>query len=269
MDAEFRGKVRSRMPLVGTFIKTAAAEIAEILGLAGLDFAIVDAEHAPFDLGRIDPLILGGRCSGLPCLVRIPANVPALAGQMLDLGAAGVLVPHVSNTAAAAATLAEAKFHRGRRGFSPSTRAAGYGMSAGADYAARADAACMVWCQIEDGEALRHIDELAAMDAIDCLFIGPADLALSLGAKDHTDPVVAQAVQAVARAGEKHGRAIGIFVNDMEEGQRMLALGISVLVCGSDQSHLLRAARSMKASLASGQTTRTSATAGSPSRTGS
>jgi 2-keto-3-deoxy-L-rhamnonate aldolase RhmA len=247
MDAGFRERVRSRQPLVGTFIKSGAHEIAEVLGGTGIDFAVIDAEHAPLGLDRIDRLVLGAHSAELPCLVRLPALAPALAGQMLDLGATGIVVPHVADAEAARAALAESRYRGGRRGYSPSTRAARYGAD-GPGYAQRADAATLVWCQIEDPEALDHLDAIAAVDEVDCLFIGRADLAMALGVTA-SDPVVIEAVRAIAAAGQRHGRTIGIFVASMEEVPDLLALGITVFACGSDQSHLAAAGRAMARSL--------------------
>jgi len=248
MDVRFRERVRRRQPLVGMFIKSGAHELAELLGGTGIDFAVIDAEHAPLGLDRIDRLVLGARSAALPCLVRLPALAPALAGQMLDLGASGIVVPHVANAAAAEAAVAEARYAGGRRGYSPSTRAARYGADGSAGYAERADAGTGIWCQIEDPAALAAIDAIAAVEAVDCLFIGGADLAMAMGAAPG-DAAIADAVRAVAEAGRRHNRAVGIFVASMAEVPDLLALGITVFACGSDQSHLAAAGRSMAQAL--------------------
>ena len=248
MDTGFRERVRRRQPLVGTFIKSGAHEIAEVLGGTGIDFAVIDAEHAPLGLDRIDRLVLGARSAALPCLVRVPALVPALAGQMLDLGSSGIVVPHVADADGARAAIAEARYLGGRRGYSPSTRAARYGADGPAGYADRADAATSVWCQIEDPRALGHLDAIASVEEVDCLFIGRADLAMALGVAGG-DPTVMEAVRAVAAVGQRHGRTIGIFVASMEEVPDLLALGITVFACGSDQSHLAAAGRGMTRAL--------------------
>jgi len=246
----FRRAVRERSPLIGTFVKTASHHVVEVLGRGGLDFVVVDAEHAPFDLGRIDVMALAARSIDLPCLVRVPALSATAIGAVLDLGAAGVLVPHVPNAAAAEAALAAAKFAPGRRGFSPSPRAGGYGTLDATAYRRQADSGSSVWCQIEDAEALAEVDAIAAIEAVDCLFLGRADLAQSLGVESPRDPMVRAAVQTVAEAGQRHGRNVGIFITSGDEIPALAELGISVFVQGSDQSFLLGESRRTKAALA-------------------
>jgi 2-keto-3-deoxy-L-rhamnonate aldolase RhmA len=245
----FRQAVRDGTVLIGTFVKTAAHQIPEVLGAAGLDFAVIDAEHAPFDPETLDRMVLGGRAAGLPCLVRVPELAPASIGQALDLGAAGVLVPHVASPEAAERAIAAAKYAGGQRGFSPSTRAGGYGAGDAATYCRKADEESSVWCQIEDEAALAHLDAIAAIDQVDCLFIGPADLALSLGAESPRDPKVKAAIDTIATAGRRHGRTVGIFVGSTEEIPALLKLGITVFICGTDQSFILARARQIKKDL--------------------
>jgi 2-keto-3-deoxy-L-rhamnonate aldolase RhmA len=246
---KFRQSVREGAVLIGAFIKTAAHQIPEILGVAGLDFAVIDAEHAPFDPETLDRMVLGGRAAGLPCLVRVPELAPAPIGQALDLGAAGVLVPHVASAEAAERTIAAAKYAAGRRGFSPSTRAGGYGAGNAGTYRLKADEESSVWCQIEDEAALAHLDAIAAINGVDCLFIGPADLAASLGAGSPRDAKVTDAIAAIAEAGRRHGRTVGIFVGGTEEIPALLKLGITVFVCGTDQSFILARARQIRKGL--------------------
>lgn len=244
---QFRQAVRNGTVLIGTFIKTPAHQIPEILGAAGLDFAIIDAEHAPFDPETLDRMVLGGRAAGLPCLVRVPELATAAIGQALDLGAAGVVVPHVISAGEAERTVAAAKYGKGQRGFSPSTRAGGYGTADG--YRQKADAESAVWCQIEDEAALSQLDAIAAVDAVDCLFIGPADLALSLGADSPRDPKVKAAIATIAEAGRRHGRTVGIFAAGTDEIPALLTLGVTVFVCGTDQGFILARARQVRQGL--------------------
>jgi 2-keto-3-deoxy-L-rhamnonate aldolase RhmA len=243
---QFRQAIRDRSVLIGTFIKTASHQVPEIIAAAGLDFAVIDAEHAPFDLATLDRMMLAGRGAGLPCLVRVPELAAAPIGQVLDLGAAGVVVPHVASADAALRALSAAKYAGGQRGFSPSTRAGGYGTVDPVAYRVAADQESSVWCQVEDEAALSNLDSIAAVDQLDCLFLGRADLALSLGVDSQRDPKVVAAVQATAQAGRRHSRTVGIFIGDTGEIPDLLALGITVFVCGSDQSFMLAQGRRVR-----------------------
>ena len=243
----FRQKVRDGAVLVGSFVKTGSHQVIEVLGSAGLDFVIVDAEHAPFDAATLDRMALAGRAAGLPCLVRVPELAAAPIGQALDLGFAGVVVPHAADGEAARQAVAAAKYKGRQRGYSPSTRAGGYGTRTG--YLAAADQESSVWVQVEDEPALSRLDEIAAVDEIDCLFIGRADLAVSLGVDGPRHPRVADAVKAIAESGQRHGRRVGIFIPDTSEILELTALGVTVFVCGSDQSYMLAEGRRVRKDL--------------------
>ncbi|HXV00636.1 MAG TPA: aldolase/citrate lyase family protein, partial [Caulobacteraceae bacterium] len=232
----------------GAFIKTPHHQVAEVMGHAGLDFAVIDAEHAPFGPADIDRVVLGAASAGLPCLVRSPDHGAGFINQCLDLGASGILAPHVTDASAALALAGAVKFAGGERGFSPSTRAGGYGGRP--DYRAGADAASTLWCQIEDAAALTRLDEIVATPGVDCLFLGRVDLALSLGVERSDDPKMVEAIGAVALAARRAGRALGVYVGDPGEIAAFRELGASVIICGSDQSWLKAQGRAARAALA-------------------
>ncbi len=242
-----RERIRRREPILGTFLKSASHHVAEVLGRAGLDFIIADAEHAPFGIGEIDRVVLGARSADIPCFVRPADHSPAFIGQCLDLGADGIVAPHVVDGDRAADLVAAMKYARGQRGFSPSTRAAGFGGHAAGTQRVQADAHTSLWCQIEDEAALRRLDDIARTDGVDCLFVGRADLAMSLGAEGNGDPRLIDAVAAVAEAAQRNAVAFGIFVTDTSEIPQFLQLGASVFVCGSDQSYLIGQGRANRA----------------------
>ncbi|QTL05719.1 hypothetical protein J5J86_10730 [Aquabacter sp. L1I39] len=238
--APFRDRLAH--PLLGTFIKSASYQMVEILALSGLDCAILDAEHAPFSPGDLDRMILAARAGGLPALVRVAGLDPAPIAACLDMGAAGIVVPHVRTPDEARAAVEAAKY-AGRRGFSPSPRAGGYGTRGADAYLAAADGETSVWCQIEDAEALDRLDEIAAVPGVNCLFVGRADLSLSLGASGTGDPRVGEAVKAVGVACRRAGTAAGLFIPGTAEIAARAAEGYSAFICGSDQSWLLDKAR--------------------------
>lgn len=245
-----RKRLRAGAPLIGTFVKTDSLQTLEILGLSGLDHVVIDAEHAPFDRPALDRLVSAALGVGLPALVRIPNHDPSFINGCLDMGAEGVLVPHVRTGGDARSIVEAVKYGGGKRGFSPSGRAARYGTMDMAEYRTKADACSTIWCQIEDAEALEALDDIASVDDVDCLFIGPADLSLSLGAPSLSDPRVTEAIRAVAEAGRRHHRPVGLFIRSTAEIRPMLDIGITVFVCGSDQGLLLAKARQLANDLA-------------------
>jgi len=243
MGLGFRDAVRDGRRLLGAFVKSASHQSLELLARAGQDFAIVDAEHAPFDFATLDAMAAVSCAAGFPVLVRPPTLEAGFIGQLLDLGFAGVLAPHAGAVGAVQQVLDATRYDRGHRGFSPSTRAGGFGAPDPVAYRQRADAETSVWCQIEDAAALDALDAVAAVLEVDCLFIGRADLAASLGVARQDDPKVVAAVHAIADAGRRHGRAVGVYVGSVDEVPDLAALGISLFVCGSDQSFMLAQGR--------------------------
>lgn len=245
----FRQKGLDGALLAGTFQKTPSRQVSEVLARSGLDFVVLDAEHAPFGIGVIDDILAATRLAGFPVLVRVGELTPAAIGSCLDAGAAGVVVPHVTSPAIAGQAVAAARFAGGMRGLSASGRAGGYGdMPLGA-YMAESDRAVSVWCQIEDAEAVDNIEAICAVEGVDALFVGRADLMRSLGAETITAPVVEEAVRRIARAATGNARRLAIFIGDAGEAAKFRPLGFSIFICGSDQSMLKAQARQTMSAL--------------------
>lgn len=227
---------------VGTFVKTTSAQVVEILGGSGLDFAVLDAEHAPFDRAAIDLALLAGRAASLPLFVRPADRSAASLLNALDLGAAGVLVPHVDTEADAREVVAHCRYVGGDRGYSSSPRAAGYGALGMKQAIAHGDRAVVV-CQIESSAAVENAAGIAAVPGVGALFVGRADLALSMGLDNAQDPRVTAATERVIRASLEAGTPVGMFVGSTTERETFRALGVCWFIQGSDQSLLRQAAR--------------------------
>ena len=226
---------------VGTFIKTASPHVVEVLGTTAMDFAILDAEHAPLDRTALDLMLLAGRAVGLPLLVRIPDRNAATILSVLDMGAAGLLVPHVDSVADAEAVVRHAKYHGGERGFSSSPRFAGYG-TLGMKQALSLGDQALVICQIESPEAVACAAQIAAVPGVDGLFIGRADLALAMGFEDSKHPEVLIATDRSIAAALAAGKLAGVFTASVAERDDYAAKGVNWFVFGSDQSLLRQAA---------------------------
>jgi len=228
----------------GTFVKTPSPQVIEILSGAGLDFAVLDAEHAPFDRTALDLAMLAGRAVKLPLFVRVPDREAATLLNVLDLGAAGVLVPHVDSAEQARQVVARCRYVGGERGYSSSPRAAGYGALGMTAAIAQGDRNVVI-CQIESAQAVEQAALIAAVTGIGGIFIGRADLALSMGLDNAQDPRVIEATEHVIRAGLSAGTMVGMFVGSNAEREKYLALGVRWFVQGSDQSMLRQGALAM------------------------
>jgi 2-keto-3-deoxy-L-rhamnonate aldolase RhmA len=229
---------------MGTFVKSSSAHVVEILGATDLDFAVLDAEHAPLDRAALDLMMLAGGAAGLPLLVRIPDKSAATVQSVLDMGAAGILVPHVDTAADAQAIVAHARFRGGDRGFSSSPRFAGYGSMGMKAAIAHGDTA-MVICQIESPQAVENAAAIAATPGVDGLFIGRADLALAMGLEDSKHPAVSAAADRSIAAALAAGKLAGVFTGTLEERDRYAKAGVNWIVYGSDQSLLRQAAQAV------------------------
>jgi len=244
----FRARLRAGESLVGSIVTMPLASVAEIVADAGFDWLWIDMEHGPLDLTTVEAILRArGSAAGI---VRAPANDPVWIKRILDTGAEGVLLPHVSS-AAEARTAVEAAYYppRGKRSFGVS-RAHGYGPRMN-DYLGSSIDETTVMVQIEDATAVANIDEILATDGIDAAVIGPFDLSGSLGhLGDITHPDVAAAIDAVASAGRAHGVPVGIFCGSAELAQGYLAKGFSPIAVGVDCMLLAASARTLRESLA-------------------
>lgn len=225
----------------GTFVKTASAQVIEILALAQLDFVVVDAEHAPFDRRDLDIMILASRASGLPVAVRVPDSNAATLLSTLDLGAAGLVIPHVDSAEQARQIVANARYRGGTRGFSGSPRSSAYGSHSMKTALAEADGA-MILCQIESAMAVDAAEAIAHTAGVDALFIGRADLALSMGFDNTAEPAVEKAVDHIIAVTRAAGKTVAMAVGNMAEKERYLARGADWFVVGTDQGLLRQAA---------------------------
>lgn len=234
---------------LGTFVKTCSPQIIEVLGTSGLDFAVVDAEHAPFGRGEIDLMVMAGRAIGLPVLVRVPDHRASTILNALDVGAFGLVVPHVDRLEQACAVVDAARFGLGNRGYSSSPRFASYGSIGRAAALAKGDEALLL-CQIESAEGVESAGAIAALDGVDGLFIGRADLSLSLGEKDIAAPRVVAATRRIIEAGLTAHKRVGMFVGSAEEAGQFAREGVDWFVVGSDQSMLRQGARAVADSAA-------------------
>ena len=229
---------------VGTFVKTAVPHVIEILALGGLDFAVLDAEHAPLGRATLDLAVLTGRAVRLPLFVRVLDRSAGTILSALDIGAAGVLVPHVDTAADARAVVAHARYRGGDRGYSGSARFAGYG-TFGMREALRVGDQALVVCQIESAQAVQACADIAAVQGVAGVFIGRADLALSMGLDTVQDARVEEAVEHTVRTGLAAGKTVGMAVQNTAERDRYAAMGVTWFVQGSDQSLLRHATQAI------------------------
>jgi 2-dehydro-3-deoxyglucarate aldolase len=229
-------KLSRREPVLGSWLMTGHPAIAEIMAEEGFDFLAVDMEHTPIRGEGFYQVALAAKGTGCDILARLPACDPALAKQVLDLGAAGIIVPFVNSPEEAAQAVAMAKYPpEGFRG-AAFCRASGFGRDF-ADYFQRHNQEVLVVVMLEHVQAVRRADAILATPGLDAAFIGPYDLSASLGlAGQLTHPDVVAAQDAILQACQRQGVPAGIHVVslDPEDVRRRVAQGFRFLACGID-----------------------------------
>ncbi len=240
--SSFRTRFRERALLTGTFIKTPTPHAIEIVGALGFDFVVIDEEHAPFNPEATDIALLAARAAGTAGIVRVASASAADMLRVLDCGATGVLVPHVDSAAKAREVVAACRYRGGKRGYSGSARAGGYGGAKVWDHVTRSDAATTVIAMIEDPPALAEIDAILAVEGLDGVFIGRGDLTVALGAAANTAPEVMAAVETVLAAAQRAGKPVCVMVGSAGEAKGFRGMGASVFIVSSDQGFLRKMA---------------------------
>lgn len=237
------GKLRQKVAAgwaLGTFIvELPNTSTLTALSLAGFDFVVLDMEHSSVDFSKLEPLIAAGQAAGLAILVRTWGEDIGLIGKVLDMGANGIMAPRVETPERTRSIVEQTRFApRGSRGFSPLTKYDSLGEPLRA-----LDDSTYVVIQIEGRHAIDRIGEIASVPGIDAVFVGPYDLALSLG----VPPGNAQVYAAAERLAKAVPRdlGLGIYIDDPAKCGDWAARRFSLQCVSFDGRMLSNAARSV------------------------
>ncbi|WP_326523867.1 HpcH/HpaI aldolase family protein [Sphingomonas sp.] len=242
--------LREKRPLLGLWQALASPYTAEICARAGYDWLLFDGEHAPNTLQTLLAQLQAVAPYPVEPIARVPMGEPVAIKQYLDIGFRTLLVPMVDSAEHARAVVAATRFPpKGVRGVASATsRASGFG--ADKRYLHEAHERVSVIVQIESGAALEAIEDIAAVEGVAALFIGPADLAASLGhLGDPGHPEVQTAIaSAWARVG--HSIPVGIFATSEEDAREKIAAGFGFVSVGTDIGVLSKGAQILRATIA-------------------
>lgn len=227
-----RTRIRNGESLLGAFVMIPSPAVVEMLGYSGFDFAIIDSEHGASSTESIENQIRAAEASGISAIVRTVGMTAGEVLRILDAGAEGIVVPHVKTEADAQALVAAAHYApRGIRGMATTARAGRHGLTGVADHIANALERTLVIPQIEDAEALPNVRAIAGLDGVDALFIGPADLSMSLGQPGNPGhPDVVKAIDGAVSDIKSTGRKPMIFTKSADEVAAMRKRGIDIAV---------------------------------------
>ncbi|XBS71434.1 4-hydroxy-2-oxoheptanedioate aldolase [Acerihabitans sp. KWT182] len=244
----FKQALAEKRPQLGLWLALASPYAAEICAGAGFDWLLLDGEHAPNDV----PLLLSQlqALKGAPGhpVIRAPMDAPWLIKQLLDIGAQTLLIPMVE-TARQARELVRATRYppEGIRGVGAAlARASAFNRLP--DYLQTANQHICLLLQIESRAGLENLDAIAAVEGVDGVFIGPADLAADMGYLGQPGAAqVQEAVEDALRRIVSHGKAAGILTADPVLAERYLALGATFVAVGSDVGLLVKAGSALAA----------------------
>jgi 4-hydroxy-2-oxoheptanedioate aldolase len=243
----FKAAIKAGKPQIGLWCSIPSNYTAELLAGAGFDWLLLDTEHTPIDIETVITQLQAVAPYPTTPSVRVPWNDRVTIQRYLDIGIQTLLIPQVDTVEEAKAAVAHARFpDAGVRGVAGSTRASRFGRVK--NYHVNAHNEICTLIQVESREALNHIEAMAAIDGIDGIFIGPADLHASLGylgERAHKDimPVIDDALARIA----KTGKAAGILTDSEENARRWLKCGATFVGVGSDVGLLAKNADALAA----------------------
>ena len=229
----FKQALQANRRQVGLWVTFAHQQIAEVLADSGFDWLLFDMEHSPTDLYDVGQQLLAVRGTPTAAVVRVPILDMGWIKRVLDAGAANIMVPNIRNAAEARETVAFTRFApEGLRGVAGSTRAGNY--TRYKDYMARANDEIGLILQIESQEALDDLDAICRVPGVDAVFIGPSDLAASLGYRGNSNhPDVQAAIAKAFQTANAAGKAAGVLAAD-GKAEHYFAGGATVVGVGTD-----------------------------------
>ncbi|WP_044957862.1 HpcH/HpaI aldolase family protein [Halarchaeum acidiphilum] len=240
-EPTFRERLMDGETVVGTFQLLDSAMVAEMTGVAGMDFTILDQEHGPLTAETSVGLCAAAENGGAAPIVRVRNNTESEIQRALDIGAAGVEIPQIETREDAEAAVEHARFDPlGSRGLSPYVRAGGY--TGGDDYTEEQNEAVTVIVHIEGERGVENLDEILAVEGIDVLFLGPYDMSQSLGIPGQVgDERVESLMTEVCERAEEAGKVVGTFADDAAIANKWIDAGVQYVAMSVDGAIVTKA----------------------------
>lgn len=224
---------------LGVWVNFDCPEYVEILSLFDIDWLVFDSEHSPLDIPNIQRLLMPLNGSRITPIIRVPWNDMVIVKRALDIGAQGVLIPWI-NTVEDALYARRACMYppEGLRGCGP-RRCSSYGLES-AEYFATANHETLVIGQIETLQAVNNLDKILETKALDCIFVGPADLATSQGHVGQTRyPENLKTIERILEIGKAHKTPVGIYSLGSDWNNKLIEQGFQFIAIGSTESFFI------------------------------
>lgn len=239
-----RRRLASGEPSIGTWLSLPSPEAAEFVAELGLDWLVVDTEHNATDINTLSHMFMAMRASGIAPMVRIPWNSPENVKRVLDAGAWGIVFPMVNSREEAERAVEAVRYHpAGKRSVGGGRHGVSFGTSA-KEYYENANDQVLVVLQLEHIEGVRNADAILSVPGVDACFIGPNDLAASmghgLGVSLETDiPEVVDAIRQIREACVRNGVAPGIHTTGAAAVQRRIGEGFQFCAMASELRYMI------------------------------
>ncbi|HUV75404.1 MAG TPA: aldolase/citrate lyase family protein [Dehalococcoidales bacterium] len=215
-----------KQPLLGSFLTIPAPALVEMLGQAGYDFIIIDAEHNAFNLESIENCLRAGTAVNVPCIVRVAELDVRLIEIALDSGAAGIQVPEVETAQQARRVVQLSHFPPiGRRSYMTTTRAAAHGFRP-RSLVKETERQLFINIQVETKMGVKNLAAIQATEGIDVIFIGASDLAMDYGYESASDPAMLSLIEKLVLSIVSAGKVAGIYASDFSRISHLQKLGV-------------------------------------------
>ncbi len=250
MPSDLKQRLRQGECAFGTWLSLGSHTTAEVVGSAGFDWAVIDLEHGLGDYSNLVCQLQALKGTLTVPLVRVTANDPAMIKRALDIGAQGVIVPMVNSAEEARRAVDATKYPaQGSRGVASTSRASGFGTNF-KEYFDSANEKILTMVQIETVQAVENVFEIAQVEGVDVLFVGPLDLTTSLGVQSQLDhPKTLQSLERIGKAARDADKPLGVLVGNTQQAMQFKERGYRFIGVSSDMVLLNTAARELVSSL--------------------
>jgi len=220
----------------GPFMKFTDPAAVEIMGFAGFDFVIIDAEHGPISMENAQNMIRAAETANITPIIRVGNNDEALILRALDIGAQGIEIPQINSKLQAIKAVRSVKYApQGERGVCRYVRAANYSSINKFKYFKSANKETMIIAHIEGVEGINNLGEILSVPDIDVIFVGPYDLSQSLGIPGEVNnPLVTEKMKEVILKCRENKVAVGTFADDVETAKSWVSLGVQYMAFSVD-----------------------------------
>jgi len=246
--SDFVQRLRNRLQSgpnapVGSWLMSCSPLVAEAMGHAGFDWAVVDMEHSQLDTMELISMLQAVGNTGMHPVVRVTVNDTGLIKRALDVGATTLMVPMVQNVEEARAAVAATRYPpQGVRGVAGMSRASKYATVP--NYLTTANEGIRVIVQLETPEAIAQLEKMAAVEGVDAFFIGPADLSATMGHLGQpAHPEVLKLTEEAVRRIHACGKVVGTIGGDLTNARRYQAMGFDFVAISTDLSYVVRGAQ--------------------------